>query len=90
VQRKLPDVGATPMKQTLESTRTGGYSDEEFVSKMARLSYSKKDSEILLQHIPRGLSLDEALKWSLEHYREVIAGNHSTGNSQPPKASYTD
>jgi hypothetical protein len=90
VQRKLTEVEAAPVKQTSESTRTGGYSDEEFVSKMARLSYSKKDSEILLQHTPRGLSLDEALKWSLEHYREVIAGNHSTGNSQPPKVSYTD
>lgn len=90
VQRKLTEVEAAPMKQTSESARTGSYSYEEFISKMARLSYSKKDSEILLQHIPRGLSLDEALKWSLEHYREVIAGNHSTGNSQPPKASYTD
>jgi hypothetical protein len=90
VQRKLTEVEAAPMKQTSESTRTGSYSDEEFISKMARLSYSRKDSEILLQHIPRGLSLDEALKWSLEHYRAVIAGNHSAGNSQPPKASYTD
>jgi hypothetical protein len=90
VQRKLTEVEAAPMEQTSESTRTSGYSDEEFVSEMARLSYSRKDSEILLQHIPGGLSLDEALKWSLEHYREVIVENHSAGNSQPPKASYTD
>ena len=90
VQRKLTEVRAVLMKQTSQSTQPGSYSNEEFISKMAELSYSGKDSEILLQHIPRDLGLDEALKWSLEHYREIIVGNHSVGNSLPPKVSYTD
>ncbi len=90
VRRKLAEVGIAPMKQTSESTQPSNYSKEDFISKMAALSYPRKDSEILLQHVPKDSGLDEALKWSLEHYREVIAGNRSTGNSQPPKASYTD
>ncbi|MBA7682478.1 hypothetical protein ES703_90828 [subsurface metagenome] len=72
VQSKLTEVGTAPMKQTSEGRQPNSYSNEEFISKMAELSYSKKDSEILLQHIPRDLGLDEALKWSLEHYREII------------------
>ena len=85
VQRKLTEVGATPVKQTSESTQPGSYSNEEFISRMAELSYSKKDSEILLQHIPRDLGLDEALKWSSEHYRETIVESHCAGSNLAPE-----
>ncbi len=81
VQRKLTEVGATPMKQTLESAQPGRYSKEEFISKMAGLSFSRKDSEILLQHIPKDLGLDEALKWSLEHYPRIVLRNDGADNS---------
>ncbi len=72
VRRKLAEVGTASMKETSEGAQPPSYSNEKFISKMVELSYSKKDSEILLQHIPRDSGLDEALKWSLEHYREII------------------
>jgi hypothetical protein len=84
VRRKLTEVGTVPVKQTPESTQPSNYSKEDFISKMAALSYPRKDSEILLQHVPKYLGLDEALKWSLEHYREIM-GNHSVGGSLTPK-----
>lgn len=75
VQQKLTEVGTAPMKEASENRQPGSYSNEEYISKMASLYYPRKDSEILLQSIPRDLSLDEAVKWSLKHYGEIIPQN---------------
>ncbi len=77
VQGEVTEVGAAPRKQISESVQLTAWSNEDFHSKMAELYYSRKVSDVLLQHIPKGLSLDEAVKWSLEHYSKIIAENGS-------------
>ncbi len=78
VLREVTEVGTVPRKQISESVQLTAWSNEDFHSKMAELYYSRKVSDVLLQHIPKSLSLDEAVKWSLEHYSKIIAENGSS------------
>lgn len=77
VESKLNQMRAEQNTEPILSEQAVGFRDEEFISKLTNLSVPKKDAEMLLNLTSRNLTLQEAIKFALGKYKEIVAQSNS-------------